>query len=56
MHMNRRDLLLTGACAASTAALGSVAARLRAEDSDPPPEITTIRLAKSQASASPRNM
>ena len=49
MHMNRRDLLLTGACAASTAALGSVAARLRAEDSDPPPETSTIRLSKNQS-------
>jgi len=46
MHMNRRDLLLTGACAASTAVFVSAAARLRAEDSDPPPETTTIRLSK----------
>ena len=46
MHPNRRDLLLAGACAASTALFWSVAARLRAEGSDPPPETTTIRLAK----------
>ena len=47
MHTNRRDLLLAGACAASTALFWSVAARLRAEGSNPPPETTTIRLAKS---------
>ncbi len=46
MHTNRRDLLLAGACAASTALFGGVAARLRAEESNPPPETTTIRLAK----------
>ena len=46
MHTNRRDLLLAGACAASTALFWSVAARLRAEGPDPPPETTTIRLAK----------
>jgi NitT/TauT family transport system substrate-binding protein len=46
MHMNRRDLLLAGACAASTALFWSVAARLRAEGLSPPPETTTIRLAK----------
>ena len=47
MHTNRRDLLLAGACAASTALFWSVATRLRAEGPDPPPETTTIRLAKS---------
>jgi NitT/TauT family transport system substrate-binding protein len=47
MHMNRRDLLSAGACAASTALFWSVAAQLRAEGSNPPPETTTIRLAKS---------
>jgi NitT/TauT family transport system substrate-binding protein len=46
MHPNRRDLLLVGACAASTALFWSAAARLRAEDSEPPPETTTIRLAR----------
>ena len=46
MHTNRRDLLLAGACAASTALFGSVVARLRAEEANPPPETTTIRLAK----------
>src|SRR5262249_9836658 len=46
MHANRRDLLLAGACAASTALFWGAAARLRAEESDLPPEITTIRLAK----------
>ena len=46
MHTNRRDLLLAGACAASTALFWSVAARLRAEGPNPPPETTTIRLAK----------
>ena len=46
MHTNRRDLLLAGACAASTALFASVAARLRAEGLDPPPETTTVRLAK----------
>src|SRR3981189_246578 len=48
MHMNRRDLLLAGGCAASTALVLSVASRLRAEGSNPPPETTTIRLAKNQ--------
>ena len=46
MHANRRDLLLAGACAASTALFWSAAARLRAEVTDPPLETTTIRLAK----------
>src|SRR3981081_1535471 len=46
MHTNRRDLLLAGACAASTALFCSVAARLKAEQPNPPPETTTIRLAK----------
>ena len=46
MHTNRRDLLLAGACAASTALFGSVVSRLRAEEANPPPETTTIRLAK----------
>jgi NitT/TauT family transport system substrate-binding protein len=46
MHPNRRDLLLAGACAASTTLFWSVAARLKAEGSNPPPETTTIRLAK----------
>jgi NitT/TauT family transport system substrate-binding protein len=46
MHRNRRDLLLAGACAASAALFWSVAARLRAEGPNPPPETTTIRLAK----------
>ena len=32
MHTNRRDLLLAGACAASTALFWSVVARLRAEE------------------------
>jgi len=49
MHTNRRDLLLAGACAASTALFWSVAARLRAEEPNPPPETTTIRLAKDPA-------
>ena len=48
MHPNRRDLLLAGACAASTTLFWSVAARLRAEGSNPPPETTTIRLSKIQ--------
>jgi NitT/TauT family transport system substrate-binding protein len=48
MHTNRRDLLSAGACAASTALFWSVAARLRAEGPNPPPETTTIRLAKNQ--------
>jgi len=39
-------LLLAGACAASTALFGSVVSRLRAEEANPPPETTTIRLAK----------
>ncbi|MCK1757044.1 ABC transporter substrate-binding protein [Bradyrhizobium sp. 137] len=47
MHTNRRDLLLAGCCAASTPLLWSVTTRLRAEEPDPPPETTTIRLAKS---------
>jgi NitT/TauT family transport system substrate-binding protein len=46
MHTNRRDLVLAGCCAASTALFWSVAARLRAEGLNPPPETTTIRLAK----------
>ena len=46
MHTSRRDLLLAGACAASTAMFGSVVARLRAEEANPPPETATIRLAK----------
>jgi NitT/TauT family transport system substrate-binding protein len=46
MHANRRDLLLAGACAASTALFWSAAARLRAEVTDPPLETTPIRLAK----------
>ena len=47
MHTNRRDLLLAGACAASTALFWGGAARLRAEAPNPPPETTTIRLARS---------
>jgi NitT/TauT family transport system substrate-binding protein len=46
MHMNRRNLLLAGACGASTALFCGVAARPRAEGPNPPPETTTIRLAK----------
>src|SRR4030081_2715828 len=46
MHTNRRDLLLAGCCAASTALVWSVATRLRAEGPNQPPETTTIRLAK----------
>jgi hypothetical protein len=46
MHAKRRDLLLAGCCSASTALFWSVAARLRAEGLNPPPETTTIRLAK----------
>src|SRR5437667_10617033 len=46
MHTNRRDLLLAGACAASAAILWSAAAQLRAEGPNPPPETTTVRLAK----------
>src|SRR5262245_29061402 len=46
MHANRRDLLLAGACAASTALFWGAAARLGAEESNAPPETTTIRLAK----------
>jgi NitT/TauT family transport system substrate-binding protein len=49
MQPNRRDLLWVGCCAASSAILGSVATRLRAEGPNPPPETTTIRLAKSPA-------
>ena len=45
MHTNRRDLLLAGCCAASTALFWGVAARLRAQEANPP-ETTTIRLAK----------
>ena len=47
MFTNRRDLLLAGCCAASTPLLWSISTRLRAEVPDPPPETTTIRLAKS---------
>ena len=47
MHTNCRDLLLAGCCAASTPLLWSITTRLRAEESDPPPETTTIRLQKS---------
>src|SRR5215831_4150231 len=47
MHANRRELLLTGACAASAALFWNAAARLRAEGTDPPPETTRIRLGKS---------
>ena len=47
MHTNRRDLLLAGCFAASTPLLWSITTRLRAEEPDPPPETTTIRLAKS---------
>jgi NitT/TauT family transport system substrate-binding protein len=46
VYANRRELLLAGACAASTALFWSSAAGLRAEGTDPPPESTTIRLAK----------
>jgi len=46
MHTNRRDLLLAGCFAASTPLLWSITTRLRAEEPDPPPETTTIRLAK----------
>jgi NitT/TauT family transport system substrate-binding protein len=49
MHANRRDLLLAGACAASTALFWSGAARLMAEGTDPPPETNTVRLAKTPA-------
>src|SRR6476660_4436346 len=49
MHTNRRDLLLAGCCAASTALVWSVATRLRAEGPNPPPETTTIRLAKNSS-------
>ena len=48
MHANRRDLLLAGCCAASTALVWSVTTGLRAEGPNPPPETTTIRLAKNQ--------
>ena len=48
MHTNRRDLLLAGCCAASTALVWSVTTQLRAEEPNPPPETTTIRLAKNQ--------
>jgi NitT/TauT family transport system substrate-binding protein len=46
MPTNRRDLLLAGCCVASTALVWSIATRLRAEGPNPPPETTTIRLAK----------
>ncbi|MCP3395471.1 ABC transporter substrate-binding protein [Bradyrhizobium sp. CCGB12] len=46
MHTSRRDLLLTGACAASIGLIWTATARLRAEQPNPPPETTTIRLAK----------
>ncbi|HEY0801178.1 MAG TPA: ABC transporter substrate-binding protein [Steroidobacteraceae bacterium] len=46
MDTNRRYLLLAGCCAASTALVWSVGTRLRAEGPNPPPETTTIRLAK----------
>ncbi|MCK1621246.1 ABC transporter substrate-binding protein [Bradyrhizobium sp. 159] len=46
MHTNRRDLLVGGCCAASTALLWSITTRPRAEEPDPPPEVTTIRLQK----------
>ena len=46
MQTNRRDLLLAGACAASTAILWSPVTRLSAEGPNPRPETTTIRLAK----------
>jgi len=46
MHANRRDLLLAGACAASAALFWSVPPRVWAEEPNPPPETTTIRLAK----------
>jgi NitT/TauT family transport system substrate-binding protein len=49
MQTNRRDLLWAGCCAASTALFWSVATRLRAEEPNPAPETTTIRLAKSPA-------
>jgi NitT/TauT family transport system substrate-binding protein len=49
MHANRRELLLAGVCAASAAIFGGVAARLKADQSDPPPETTTIRLAKNSS-------
>ena len=48
MHTNRRDLLLAGCCAASTALVWSVTTQLRGEEPNPPPETTTIRLAKNQ--------
>ena len=38
MHTNRRDLLVAGCCGASTALFWSVAARLRAEGFNPPPD------------------
>ncbi|MBR0755392.1 ABC transporter substrate-binding protein [Bradyrhizobium jicamae] len=47
MHTNRRDLLLAGCCAASAPLLWGITTRLRAEQRDPPPETTTLRLAKS---------
>lgn len=46
MLTNRRDLLLTGCCAASSILSWSIATRLWAKVDDPPPETPTIRLAK----------
>ncbi|MGN1285579.1 MAG: ABC transporter substrate-binding protein, partial [Bradyrhizobium sp.] len=46
MLTNRRDLLLTGCCAASSILSWSIATRLWAKGDDPPPETPTIRLAK----------
>jgi NitT/TauT family transport system substrate-binding protein len=46
MQTNRRDLLLAGACAASTTILWNPVTRLSAEGPNPRPETTTIRLAK----------
>ena len=47
MLANRRDFLFSGAYAASAALFWSAAARLKAEETAPPPETNTIRLAKS---------
>ena len=55
MHTNRRDLLLAGACAASTALFCSVAARLKAEQPNPPPETLQSALRRTRASASLRS-